>query len=203
MERPRALSHPAWALGQEHPLVTAQGPRAPDRPPTRDAARGQPGQSAPLPRLPAARRAPAALPPARPHARASTPRCLAGLGRPLSAAAVRPARADPARAPRRHPRRDPPRTLQRPTRGPQLQDPPDQPPRLRLPLRRPAHRARLPLLLRPHNRAAAMNFTHNSTGAPNKSIAARTGQSKQLALQMTGEGGALLAKSIREARRLA
>src|SRR3954462_14560859 len=36
----------------------------------------------------------------------------------------------------------------------------------------------------------------------NKSIAARTGQSKQLALQMTGEGGALLAKSIREARRL-
>jgi IS5 family transposase len=37
----------------------------------------------------------------------------------------------------------------------------------------------------------------------NRSIAARTGHSKQLALRLTGEAGALLADSIREARRLA
>jgi transposase len=71
-----------------------------------------------------------------------------------------------ARPPRRHPRRDPPRSLQRPPRGPQLQDPPDQPPQLRLSLRRRPDRARLPLLHRNRHRTAAMNFTHNSTGAP-------------------------------------
>jgi IS5 family transposase len=37
----------------------------------------------------------------------------------------------------------------------------------------------------------------------NRSIAARTGHSKPLALRLTGEAGALLAQSIREARRLA
>ena len=37
----------------------------------------------------------------------------------------------------------------------------------------------------------------------NRSIAARTGQSKPLALRLTGEAGELLATSIREARRLA
>jgi IS5 family transposase len=37
----------------------------------------------------------------------------------------------------------------------------------------------------------------------NRSIAARTGQSKPLALRLTGEAGELLAESIREARRLA
>ena len=31
MERPRALPHPDRPLGQEHPLVAAQGARAPDR----------------------------------------------------------------------------------------------------------------------------------------------------------------------------
>ena len=50
---------------------------------------------------------------------------------------------------------------QRP-RGPELQDPPDQPPRLRLPLSRPPHRTRVPLLQRPHHHAPAMNFTPNS-----------------------------------------
>ena len=75
--------------------------------------------------------------------------------------AVRPARTHAARAPRRHPRRHPPRPLQRPPRRPQLQDPPDQPPRLRLPLRRPPDRPRLPLLRRRHDRPAAMNFTPN------------------------------------------
>jgi hypothetical protein len=70
------------------------------------------------------------------------------------------------RAHRRHPRRDPPRPHQRPPRGPQQQDPADQPPQLRLPLRRRPDRPRLPLLHRHHGRTAAMNFTHNSTGAP-------------------------------------
>src|SRR5688572_27089970 len=91
---------------------------------------------------------------------------MAGLGIALPAQAVRPARAHPARAPRRDPRRDPPRTLKRPPRRPQLQDPPDQPPRLRLPQPRPPHRPCLPLLQRPHHRAPTMNFTPNSDQAP-------------------------------------
>ena len=80
--------------------------------------------------------------------------------------AVRPARAHPAQAPRRHPRRHPPRPLQRPPRGPELQDPPDQPPRLRLPLRRPPYRPRLPLLRRHHDRPPAMTSPPNRTKRP-------------------------------------
>src|SRR3954468_2327670 len=166
MEPARPLPHPARALGQEHPLVAAEGARTSERPPAGHAARGQPSQPAPLPRLPAARRAAAALPPARPRARTGAPRCLAGLGRALTAEAVRAGAAHPARSPRRHPRRHPPRPLQRPPGRPQLQDPPDQPPRLRLPLRRPADRAGVPLLQRYHDRAAAVNFTPNSDEAP-------------------------------------
>ena len=45
------------------------------------------------------------------------------------------------RAPRRHRRRDPPPPLQRARRSDQHPDPPDQPPRLRLPQRRRADRA--------------------------------------------------------------
>src|SRR3954454_25024308 len=116
-------------------MVAAQGAREPECPPARHAARGQPGQPAPLPRLPAARGTPPALPPARPRTRPRATRGLAGLGHPLTAAAVRPARGDATPPPRRPPRRDPPRTLQRPPRRPQLQDPPHQPPRLRLSLR--------------------------------------------------------------------
>ena len=37
----------------------------------------------------------------------------------------------------------------------------------------------------------------------NRSVAARTGHSKPLALRLTGEAGELLAASVREARRLA
>ena len=163
MEPPRALAHPAGTLGQGHPLVAAQGARAPDDPPARHARRSPARQPPALPRLPAARGAPAALPPARPRPRARPPRRLAGLGDTLAPETVRPPRPHPAPAPRRHPRRHPPRPHQRPPRRPQQQDPPDQPPRLRLPLRRPTDRARLPLLRRHHDRAAAMNFTHNST----------------------------------------
>jgi integrase len=47
-----------------------------------------------------------------------------------------------------------------------IQDPPHQRPRLRLSLRRPADRARLPLLQRPNHRSPAMNFTPNSNEAP-------------------------------------
>src|SRR3954447_4079685 len=166
MERSRALPHARGPLGQEHALVAAQSARAPNLPPARHARRGPAREPPPLPRLPAQRGAPAALPPARPGPGTGTSRRLAGLGRPLTPEAVRAARPHPARAPRRHPRRDPPRPLQRPPRRPELQDPPDQPPRLRLSLRRPADRARLPQLQRPHDRAAAMNFTPNSDEAP-------------------------------------
>src|SRR3954463_16738506 len=95
MEPARPLPHPARALGQEHPLVAAEGARTSERPPAGHAARGQPSQPAPLPRLPAARRAAAALPPARPRARTGAPRCLAGLGRALTAEAVRAAPPPP------------------------------------------------------------------------------------------------------------
>src|SRR3954452_22552643 len=50
MKRPRSQPHARGALGQEHPLVTAEGTRAPDDRPARDAARGQPGQPPALPR---------------------------------------------------------------------------------------------------------------------------------------------------------
>src|SRR3954451_12683348 len=88
MERPRPLAHPAGALGQEHPLVAAEGPRESDDRAARHAARGQPSQSAPLPRLPAPRRASAALSPAQLRARTGAPRCLAELGGAVKAQAV-------------------------------------------------------------------------------------------------------------------
>src|SRR5215211_1294909 len=166
MEPPRPQPYARGPVDQGHTLVVAQGARAPDDRPARHARRSPDRQPPPLPRLPAARGTAAALPPARPHARARAPRRLAGLGSALTAAAVRPPRAHAARAPQRHPRRDPPRPLQRPPRGPQLKDPPDQPPRLRLPRARPPDRARLPLLRRHHHRAPTMNFTPNSDEAP-------------------------------------
>src|SRR3954454_8261861 len=133
MERARPLPNPGRPLGQEHALLAPQGARAPDDPPARHAAPAQPSQPAPLPRLPAARRAAAALPPARPRTRPRPPRRLADLGHAITAATVRAARAHPTSSTRRHPRRNPPRALQRPPRRPQQQDPPDLPPRLRLP----------------------------------------------------------------------
>ena len=58
------------------------------------------------------------------------------LGLQIQARAVRQARPHDPPPPRRHPRRDPPRPQQRPPRRPQQPHPPDQPPQLRLPLRR-------------------------------------------------------------------
>jgi hypothetical protein len=66
MERPRALAHTDRSLGQWHPLVAAEGAREPDDRPARHARRGPDPQPPALPRLPAARRAAAALPPRRP-----------------------------------------------------------------------------------------------------------------------------------------
>src|SRR5215218_7184550 len=166
MQRPRALPHPRRPLGQAHPLVAPEGARAPDGRPARHALGGPAGQPRALPRVPAARRAQVALPPRRAAPGPRAPRRLARIGIALPAPPVRPPRAHTARAPRRDPRRDPARTLQRPPRAPELQDPPDQPPQLPLPLSRRPDRARLPLLHRHRHRPAAMNFTHNSTGAP-------------------------------------
>src|SRR5215218_10739155 len=166
MEPPQPLPHAAGAVGQGHPLVAAQGARQPEHLPARHARRGPDREPPALPRVPAARGTAAALPPARPRPGARAPRRLARVGHPLATEALRPPRPHVARAPRRHPRRHPPRPLKRPPRRPQQQDPPDQPPRLRLPLRRSPHRPRLPLLRRRHDRPPAMNFTHNSRGAP-------------------------------------
>ena len=88
------------------------------------------------------------------------PRRLAGVGdtlfgcRPSCASHALPAST------RGHPRRCPPRPVQRPARGPQLQDPPDQPPQLQLPHRRRADRPRL-LCCTHRYRPAPMNFTRN------------------------------------------
>jgi hypothetical protein len=168
MKPPRPLPHPRRPLGQEHPLVAAQSPAEPDRQPARDALGRPAGQPAPLPRLPAQRTAAAALPPARPRPRPSTPRRLADMGHALTPEAVRPPRPHPANAPRRHPCRHPPRPLQWSTRSAQQQDPSDQPPRLRLPLRRPPDRARLPLLRRHHDPAPPVNFTPKPDEAPER-----------------------------------
>src|SRR3954453_4683755 len=173
MKRPRPLPPPGRPLDQAHPLVAAQSARASDRQPARDALGSPAGQPPALPRLPAARRAAAALPPRRPRARARPSRCLDDVGVTVAPEAVRPPCAHAARTPKGDPRRHPTRPLQRSPRRPQQQDPPDQPPRLRLPLRRPPDRARLPLLRRHHDRPPAMNFTHNSTGAPQMNDPAR------------------------------
>src|SRR4051812_17493365 len=75
MDATSALTRPTpRALGQEHPLVAAQSAPAAERPRARHAAGSPTREPPPLPRLAAARRAQAALPPARPR----TPRCLAG-----------------------------------------------------------------------------------------------------------------------------
>src|SRR3954447_25945654 len=153
---PRPLPHAARPLGQEHPLESAQGPGEPDDQPARHAAGRPTSQPPALPRVPPARRTAPALPPPRPGARTRAARRLAGLGITVAAAAVHSARPHTTRAPRRDPRRHPPPPLQRPPGRPQQQDPPDQPPRLRLSLRRSADRPRVPLLRRHHDRPAAM-----------------------------------------------
>jgi hypothetical protein len=63
--------------------------------------------------------------------------------------------------PRRHPRRHRARPLKRPPRRPQQQDPPDQPPRLRLPQRRSPDRARAPQLRRRPAHAPSMTSPPN------------------------------------------
>jgi len=66
-----------------------------------------------LPCLPAQGTAASALPPRRSRRRRGAPRRLAGLGQPLQASAVHPARAHAAPLPRRHPRRRQARAHQR------------------------------------------------------------------------------------------
>ena len=163
MERARALAHAHRPLGQGHPLVAAQGARQAVDPAACAARRSGARQQGALPRLPAQRGTPAALPTRRSHARACAPRRLAGLGHPLTPTPLRPARADDPPPPHRHPHRHPTRPHQRSPRGPQQPHPPHQPPQLRLPLRRPPHRPRVPLLHRHRNRTPTTTIHHRIT----------------------------------------
>ena len=80
VERPRPLAHHHRQMDQGHPLVAAQGARQADHRPARKARRSPASQQAALPRVPAQRGAPAALPARRPRARTSAPRRLARPG---------------------------------------------------------------------------------------------------------------------------
>jgi transposase len=71
-------------------------------------------------------------------------------------------------SPGHHPGRDPPQAQQRAPRKSQQPHPADQPPQLRIPLRRTAHRPRLPLLQRHPHPTAPVTFTTERTGAPVK-----------------------------------
>src|SRR5215216_5129864 len=164
---PTSVRTPQAAAGSRAPAGRCSRRRQADDRPARAARRGPTGQQGALPCLPAQGRAQAALPARRPTPRARAPRRLAGLGLALAADTVHQARAHDPSPPPRHPRRDPPRPHQRPPRRPQQPHPPDQPPQLRLSLRRPPDRPRLPLLRRHHHRPAAMNFTTERPGAPN------------------------------------
>jgi len=92
----------------------------------------------------------------------------AGLtwAQPFPPGAVRQARAHHPPPSRRDPCRDPARSQQRPPRRSQQPHPPDQPPQLRLPLRQPADRPRLPLLCPNRHPPPKMTFTPKPTGAP-------------------------------------
>ena len=78
----------------------------------------------------------------------------------LEARPVHQARPHDPTPPRRHPRRNPPRSVQRGTRRTQQPHPTDQPPQLRIPLTRPPHRPRLPLL-RPHHHRSPWTRIHH------------------------------------------
>jgi transposase len=141
----QTIKHTRWA---------AEGPGRLDRQPARGHHQAAPRPPRPVPRLGAqggAARpvpAPARRPPRRPPGR------LAGPCRPLSY----PGHAGPVThhppPPRPAPGRRPAGPVQQQARGTQLQDPADQPPRLRPPQRRRRHRHDLPLLLRPDHHAA-------------------------------------------------
>ena len=137
VERPRALAHAERASGSRAPAGRCS--KAPVKQTIDQLAilgRSPAGQQAALPRVPAQGRAPAALPAPRPEPRAGAPRRLADLGVPVTARAVRQARPHDPPPPRRDPHRDPARPQQRAPRRPQQPHPPDQPPQLRLSLRR-------------------------------------------------------------------
>ena len=97
-----------------------------------------------------------------------TPRRLAHMGIPVAPRAVRQARPHDPPPPRRDPQRDPARAQQRAPRGAQQPHPTDQPPQLRLSLRRTADRPRLPLLHPDRHPPPSMTFTPKATGAPNR-----------------------------------
>jgi Transposase len=106
VERARALAHPDRQVDQRHPLVAAEEPREADRRPARAARRSPTSQQTNVPRVPAQRGTPVALParePQRSPERTSTPGSPGppdpGSRRSLSS----PARSDataPASSPR-------------------------------------------------------------------------------------------------------
>ena len=168
VERPRALAHPERQLDQGHPAGRCS--RRPNARPSGSWPRCT--RSAGLTN--ASGRALLLKEELRllyqlddPRLRAGAPRQLARMGIAVTAGPVRQARAHDPPPPPRHPRRHPPRALQRAPRGPQQPHPADQPPQLRLPLRRSPDRPRLPLLHRDPHRPPAMNHTPKTTGAPN------------------------------------
>ena len=88
-----------------------------------------------------------------PAERTSAPGLVAGLGLPQPDPRVRHPLQDHPSQPGQHPRRGRARPVQQQARRPELQDPADQPPRLRTPLRPRPHRDDLPLLRRTHHPA--------------------------------------------------
>ena len=153
-------------MDQRHPLVAAQESRQADARPASQTRRSPAGQPAALPRVPAQRGTAPAIRARRSRPSPGAPRQLARMGSQVAARAIHQARAHHPPPPRRDPQHDPTRTQQRTPGRPQQPHPPDQPPKLRLPLSQPADRPHPPLLHQHRHPAPTMTFTHKLTGAP-------------------------------------
>ena len=88
--------------------------------------------------------------------------------RPVPAPVVRQTRPHDHRATRRDPRRDPPRPLQRPDRADQHPDPPDHPPRIRVPHPAAPDRARDAQTRRPLSTTTAVTRPTETSGDSEK-----------------------------------
>ncbi len=151
--RPRPDASPGprrQPLPQAHPLAVAKATRTPRY---RREGQAQPRatrQQRHVPRLPAEGDLPRHLRLQEPMARPACHGSLNRLGTTVPSETLRSSRPHRPQAPRRHPCLHRLSADQRPPRGHEQQDPPAVPSRLRLPLRRPPHRHRLPRLLQDH-----------------------------------------------------